>query len=176
MWALYMGWACWACYLLHFPSNWCGKIENINLLVRSWWRGKCFGEDIRQLVKRRDMRQSYLLSNHMLTDEVTVNLNVLCYFMEDRVVGNSGSTCIIPMDRCWTTNRNTQFTQNMAEPDHFSTSGGHRPIFCLSRRFRDSGLLLALPWNQRFSKKHTPASGRPPRVRTASPVNICISW
>lgn len=36
-----MGWACWACYLLHSPSNWCGKIEDINLLVRSWWR--CLG-------------------------------------------------------------------------------------------------------------------------------------
>ena len=69
--------------------------------------GKCFGEDICQLVKRRDMRQSYLLSNHMLTDEVTVNLNVLCSFMEDWVVGNSGSTCVIPMERCGTTNRNT---------------------------------------------------------------------
>ena len=37
-WAL-MGWAYLkACYLLHSPSNWCGKVENINLLVRSWWR------------------------------------------------------------------------------------------------------------------------------------------
>ena len=72
--------------------------------------GKCFGEDIRQLVKRRHMRQRYLLSNNMLTDEVIVNLNVLCSFMEDQVVGNSGSTCIIPMERCGTTNMNTQFT------------------------------------------------------------------
>ena len=32
------------CYLLHSPSNWCGKAENINLLVTSWWRvlGRAF--------------------------------------------------------------------------------------------------------------------------------------
>ncbi|GGZ93772.1 hypothetical protein GCM10010301_73570 [Streptomyces plicatus] len=67
------------------------------------------------------MRQSYLLSNNMLTDEVTVNLNVLCAFMKDRVIGNSGSTGIVPMERCGTTNENTQFTQKAAEPDNFST-------------------------------------------------------
>ena len=137
--------------------------------------GKCFGEDIRQLVKRRYMRQSYLLGNNMLTDEVTVNLDVLCSFMEDRVVCNSGSTGIVPMERCGTTNKNTQFTQKAAKPDNFSTGGGHRSIFCLSRRFRNGGLLLALPRNERIPKKHTPASSRAPRIGTTSQVSISIS-
>ena len=83
--------------------------------------GKGFGEDIRQLIKRRDTRQSYLLSNNMLMDEVTVNLNVLCSFMEDRVVGNFGSTGIVPMERGGTTNKNTEFTEKASEPDNFST-------------------------------------------------------
>ena len=76
--------------------------------------GKCFGEDIRQLVMSRDMRQGYLLSDNMLTDEVTINLNVLRPFMKDWIVGNSGSTGIVPMKRCRITNKDTQFVKKTA--------------------------------------------------------------
>ena len=76
--------------------------------------GKSLGEYIRQLVKSRDMRQGYLLSNNMLTDEVTINLNVLRPFMKDRIVGNSGSTSVVTMKRCRTTNKNTEFTEKTA--------------------------------------------------------------
>ena len=76
--------------------------------------GKCFGEDIRKLVMSRDMGQGYLLSDNMLTDEVTINLNMLRPFMKDRIVSNSGSTGIVPMKRCRITNKNTQFTKETA--------------------------------------------------------------
>ena len=76
--------------------------------------GKCFGEDICQVVMSRDMGQGYLLSNNMLTDEVTINLNMLRPFMKDRIVSNSGSTGIVPMKRCRTTNNDTEFTKKTA--------------------------------------------------------------
>ena len=59
--------------------------------------GESFCEDIRQLVKSRDMRQFYLLSNNMLT-----------------IVGNFGSTGVVPMKRCRTTNNDTEFTEKKA--------------------------------------------------------------
>ena len=76
--------------------------------------GKSFYEDIRQLVKSRDMRQSYLVSNNMLTDEVAINLNMLRSFMKDRIVCNSGSTGVVPMKRCRATNRDIEFTEKTA--------------------------------------------------------------
>ena len=85
--------------------------------------GESFCVDICQLVKSRDMRQSYFLSNKMLTDEVAINLNMLCSFMEDWIVCNSGSTCVVPMKRCRFTNIDNEFTEKTAEPDDFSTCG-----------------------------------------------------
>ena len=76
--------------------------------------GKSLSEYIRQLVKSRDMRQRYLLSNNMLTDEVTINLNVLRPFMKNRIVGNSSSTGVVTMRRSGPTNTNTEFTEKMA--------------------------------------------------------------
>ncbi|XXG45573.1 hypothetical protein AAC387_Pa02g0624 [Persea americana] len=76
--------------------------------------GKYFCEDIRQLVMSRDMRQSYLLSDNMLTDEVAINLNVLRPFIKERIVGNFGSTGIVPIKRCRVTNTNSQFTKETA--------------------------------------------------------------
>ena len=120
------------------------------------------------------MRQGNLLSDNMLTDEVTINFNVLRPFMKDRIISNSGSTGIVPMKRCRTTNTDAEFTEKTAEPDDFSTGGRHRPIFGLSGRLGHSGLLLALPRDERVAKKHTPASGRSPRIRATSPVGIGI--
>ena len=76
--------------------------------------GKSLSEYIRQLVNSRDMRQRYLLSNNMLTDEVTINLNVLYPFMKDRIVGNFGSIGVVPMKRCRTTNNDTEFIEKTA--------------------------------------------------------------
>ena len=85
--------------------------------------GKSFGKDICQLVKSKDMRQSYLFSNNMLTDEVAINLNVLRSFMKDGIVCNSGSTDVVSMKRRRATNSDTEFTEKTAEPDNFSTRG-----------------------------------------------------
>ena len=76
--------------------------------------GESFGEDICQLVKSRDVRQSDLLSNNMLADEVIINLNVLCPFMKDPIVGNPSSTGVVPMKRCRTANKDTEFTEETA--------------------------------------------------------------
>ena len=76
--------------------------------------GKSLSEYIRQLVKSRDMRQSYFLSNNMLTDEVAINLNMLRSFMKDRIVCNLGSTGVVPMKRRRATNSDTEFTEKTA--------------------------------------------------------------
>ena len=75
--------------------------------------GKCFCEYIRQLMMSRGMRQCYLLSNNMLTDEVTINFNMLSPFIEDRIVLYSGGTSIVRIERRRSTNKDTQFTKKV---------------------------------------------------------------
>eukprot|EP00268_Persea_americana_P064595 TRINITY_DN8523_c0_g1_i1.p1 TRINITY_DN8523_c0_g1~~TRINITY_DN8523_c0_g1_i1.p1 ORF type:complete len:120 (+),score=9.11 TRINITY_DN8523_c0_g1_i1:28-360(+) len=78
------------------------------------WFGKSFCEYFCQQMMGRNMRQSDLFSNNMPTNEITINLNVLCPLMKNRIVCYSGGIGIVPIQRCRSSNKDTQFTKKMS--------------------------------------------------------------
>ncbi|GMP33287.1 hypothetical protein CsSME_00006679 [Camellia sinensis var. sinensis] len=61
-------------------------------------------EEVSKLQSRRDKRKRDKPGLQMLMNEVTINLNVLCPFMKDRVMSNLSSTAVVTYEartRLW---------------------------------------------------------------------------
>jgi hypothetical protein len=58
-----------------------------------------FGEDISNLEIGRDVRKRYHSTFQGVSNRMTINLNVLGTFMENRIGGNLNSTSVISMKR-----------------------------------------------------------------------------
>ena len=56
-----------------------------------------FGEDIRHLEIRRDVRKRYHPTFQDVWNRMTINLNVLGVFMENGIGGNLNGTSVISM-------------------------------------------------------------------------------
>ncbi|GMP53515.1 hypothetical protein CsSME_00018960 [Camellia sinensis var. sinensis] len=61
----------------------------------------------------------------MLTDKVTINLNVLHPLMEDSVVGNLNSTVVVIVKKGRRRLRDTQIKQETTKPNNLSSSMSH---------------------------------------------------
>ena len=57
-----------------------------------------FSEDVSWLIGRQDGNESNRVTSDMLTNKMTINLDMLCPFMKNVIVGNLNSTSIITAD------------------------------------------------------------------------------
>ncbi|GMP63593.1 hypothetical protein CsSME_00025224 [Camellia sinensis var. sinensis] len=58
----------------------------------------------------------------MLSDKVTINLNVFRLFMEDSIVDNLNSIVVVTIGRGWRRLRYTQIREKTTKPNKFSSS------------------------------------------------------
>jgi hypothetical protein len=61
--------------------------------------GHSFSEDINHLEIKRDVRKRYHPTFQDVSNKMTINLNVLGMFMENRIGDNINSTGVISMKR-----------------------------------------------------------------------------
>ncbi|GMP73780.1 hypothetical protein CsSME_00031420 [Camellia sinensis var. sinensis] len=61
----------------------------------------------------------------MLTNKVTINLNVLCSLMTNSVMGNLNSTMVITIEGGRRRLRNAEVREKTTKPDNFSNSMSH---------------------------------------------------
>jgi hypothetical protein len=118
-------------------------------------------------VKNLNMTESNLLTN-----EVNIQLNVLCAAMMNGVGGEVDSGDVVAEDDSSLVNRAGELREKLTKPRTLSNCIGHNAIFSLSAGPRDGVLALGRPGDQRRSKVDAVAGGRAPSVRAARPVCI----
>lgn len=68
-----------------------------------------FGEDIPHLKTKKNIGKSYYMIPQSITNEVTINLNVLGEFMKDEIICNLNSISIIGMKRSMLSSRKPKY-------------------------------------------------------------------
>ena len=111
----------------------------------------CFGEDIGNLISRRNRVKMHNAIANMLTDEMAIDLNVFGTIMEDIIVSNLHGTAIVTMEGSSTRMRNTHVRKQLSKPNELLRSISESTVLSLSAGASNNRLFLALPRNKRKS-------------------------
>ncbi|GMP60263.1 hypothetical protein CsSME_00023198 [Camellia sinensis var. sinensis] len=117
------------------------------------------GEEVRKLQSRGDKRKRDRARLQMLSDKVTINLNVFRSFMEDSIVGNLNSTAVVTIEGGWKRLRYTQIREKTTKPIKLSNSMSYNTVLSFGSRASNKSLFLAFPRDQGIAKEHTETRG-----------------
>ena len=85
----------------------------------------------------------------MMTNEVTVDLNVLGALMKNIIMGNVNSTMIIIVNRSTSGLGSTHVSQEPAKPEEFRGGIGESTVLSFSTGMSNNRLFLATPRDKR---------------------------
>ena len=111
---------------------------------------KSLGEGVCKLIGRANMKQSNVAGLNMITHNMTINLNMLGSFVEDRIGGDMNGGLIITPQSHRAAMTDAERAQKGFKPNQLARGDCHRAVLSFSRRARDGGLLLCLPGDRRF--------------------------
>jgi len=107
------------------------------------------GEAISKLFFRADRKKMEEIGLHLLTNNVTIDIEMLSAFMEALVVGDVACRFIITVHNSSLRGFNLEIMQEVAKPLNLTRGSSKGSILCLSRRPRNSSLFLGFPGNKR---------------------------
>lgn len=96
----------------------------------------------------------------MMSNKMIVNLDVFSALVENIIMRNVNGTLIFAEESFGVRLQNTKISKKMAEPHNLNSGVTKSPVLGFSTRARNNTLLLALPGNERVSKKDKEPSGR----------------
>ena len=85
----------------------------------------------------------------MMTNEVTVDLNVLGVLMKNIIMGNVNSTMIITVNRSTSGLGSTHVSQEPAKPEEFRGGIGESTVLSFSTGMSNNKLFLAMSRDKR---------------------------
>ena len=91
------------------------------------------------------MKNPNLTERHLLTNEVDVDIDVLCAAMLDRVTGHVNSTDVITEDNSRGRKGTMKLKKKLAKPAALSHSMSHRSVLRLGTGERHRGLVFGGP-------------------------------
>ena len=108
----------------------------------------------------------------MITDKMTINLDVFSPFMEDIIVSNMNDTLVVTIKRNSRGCRHTYILKKPSKPKELRCDISKSTIFCFSTGTGHMSLFLDLPRNQRRTKKKAITSGGPAISGISCPISI----
>ena len=85
----------------------------------------------------------------MMTNEVTIDLNVLGVLMKNIIMGNVNSTMIVTVNKSTGGLGSTHISQEPTKPEEFSGGFVENTVFNFSIGTSNNGLFLATPRDKR---------------------------
>ena len=119
-----------------------------------------------------DMGRRNNMRIHDLLNRMTIRFDMFSALMKNRIGGNMDSTHVVSMEKSRKGVGKSNFCKETMKPNNLQANNRHGLIFRLSRGFGNAILFLALPRDQRFTKKHKLTGDRTTSIRTTSPINI----
>ena len=120
------------------------QLEFENKDLKACWRMSLV-EEVSSLISRTDGVESNSSMNNILTEGMTINLNVFGAIMENIIVSNLNNTLMVTMNRSRTKERDTHISKKPAESKKFLSSIGQCTIFSFGTRASSNRLFLAAP-------------------------------
>jgi hypothetical protein len=117
------------------------------------WRRHTLGEDVVELRSHQDVQNVNFPNDDLVTDEVEINLNMLCALMLNWVGCQVDDTDIIATNMCATGQRGVQLHEQLAKPTSLCNTNGNNPVFCFFTRARYHVLALGGPGDEVVTKE-----------------------
>ena len=95
----------------------------------------------------------------MITDKMTINLDVFAPFMEDIIVSNMNDTLVVTIKRNSRGSGYTKVLKKPSWPKELRCDIYKGTIFCFSTRAGHKGLFLTSPRNKKRTKEKAITSG-----------------
>ena len=130
------------------------------------------GKHISNLKISGDMWKRNNMEIHSLPNRMTIHFDMFSTLMKNMIDDNLDSTHVVSMEKSRRGLRKSNFCKEATKPNYLRASSGHDPIFRLRWGFGHTILFLALPRDQRVTKKHTPTGDGTTSIRTTSPISI----
>lgn len=143
-------------------------------LVEELYR-QAFRHDVRELMRRWDMKHAYLSKGNLLTDEVNIDLDVFGAAVVNGIGCHVDSTHVVAVDDRRRSNRHMEFLKKLPQPAALSNSVGHCPVLSLRAGPGDGSLSLGGPRDEVIAEVDAVARSGATGVRTPSPVRIRVS-
>jgi hypothetical protein len=130
------------------------------------------GEDVRQLIFRRDKLDLQKLLCNMFSHKMIINFDVFRSGMKYQIRGEICSADVVtPKDRR-SRLRNSQLAKQRLHPYDLSCSIGHNFIFSFSTTPRNCSLFASTPGDQIRTKEYSMSPRGSPVIRITSPIRI----
>ena len=110
----------------------------------------------------------------MMTDEVTINLNVFGALIKNIIMSKVNSTTIVTMKMSVDGLRSTHVSQESTKPEEFRSSIGMSTVLSFSTRESNNKLFLVTPKDKRGTQQEAITSGRATVSEIPSLVYISI--
>lgn len=101
-----------------------------------------------------------------------IKLDMFCLSMKNQVVCKGNKAKIVTPKHQRVSNRNPEFLKKRLNPGEFSCYSSEALIFYLSRRARDSGLLICTPSNEVGTQKKRVTTSRFSIIGIGGPISI----
>jgi hypothetical protein len=92
---------------------------------------KAFGHDVRELMRRWDMKHAHLSKSNLLTDEVNVDLDVLSAVVVNGIGYHVDNSHVVTVDDRCRSNRHVEFLKKLSQLATLSNSVGHDLVLSL---------------------------------------------
>jgi hypothetical protein len=113
-----------------------------------------------------------MAKSDVFTDEVEIDLDVLCALVLNWVAGHVDGADVVTKDHCGTAEGGVKLKKELAEPGGLGHGVGDNTILSFGTATGDSHLSFGRPGDEVVTKKDSIARGRLPSVGTPNP--ICI--
>lgn len=138
---------------------------------RGW---KILSEDACKLCTRQNVMNTDIPDNNALTDEVKIDLNMLCVLVLNRVDREVGGIDVVAVDKSTYREGIVELPKDLAASAHFSHTIGNNAVLSLSAGAGDHELTLGEPEDEVIPNEHGVARDGPPGVRATCLVNVGV--
>lgn len=159
------------------PSSWCMWTPNAQLAKQGIKLSatQSFCKCICKLCMSGNIRRLQIVTNNLITDEVTIHVNMLSTLMKDGILCNMQRNLIVAVELYRHRMTDPKAGKNSLDPLQFTRGTSHRPILSFSGRTRYCMLFFGFPRNWRVTQENNPSGKRPTSKRTSSPIRVTPS-
>lgn len=115
------------------------------------------------------MHSAKTSSFNLISNCMTVNVNMLCALMEYRIHDNVESRLVITEKLSSRRRSDMKIPKELLQPNQLASGQSKTPILCFCTASAHHRLLLRLPGDQRSTQEDTKTTDRTPCILTSSP-------
>jgi hypothetical protein len=120
------------------------------------------------------VQDANITDGNAFSDEVKVDLDMLCTLVLNEVGEEVDSADIIAVDKSALRQQSMELLEELPEPTGFSHAIGNNVILNLRPRAGHDVLALGGTWDEVVAEEHNITWGGPACIRTTHPICICV--